>query len=294
MVSEQRENVERGAFLDAIEALLRPLMPVVLSYGVGAEEIGEIFKVLYLEVLADRLKSQGRPATVARLALMAGLPKGQTQALLTRRIERREQRARDTHKLDRLSRVLSAWHDDSRFSTPYGAPLDLSLDTEKGFRSFGDLVEASQSGLDSSLVLDELLAAGCVEVHADKFVRCINRVFIPTGVDASRITRMGRFVGAMNSTFAHNLLRSSEEPSYYERALVTDGRVRREFRDEALNHLNTNMQPVIEQLDRWFLSKEQEYTDPDGVMFGVCTFFYEEQGPNSAAIEAERVVINAN
>lgn len=277
MVSTDQSGAERGAFLDAIETLLRPLMPVVLSYGVTEQDIGEVFKSLYLETLSEKLREQGRPTTVARLALMTGLTRAEVERLRTRRAEKRQRRTQSTQKLDQLARLLATWHDDNRFSTPYGAPLDLSLQTERGFRTFAEIVEAAGAGNDPSLVLDELLAAGCVEVHAEKFVRCINRVFIPTGVDVSRIVRLGQYVAAMNATMTHNLLRSPSEPSYYERALVTGGSVKREFREVALQYLNTTLQQVIEQMDRWWEAKEEEFRDPEGSRYGLCAFFYEEQ-----------------
>src|SRR5665213_456911 len=252
-------------------------MPGVLSYGITAQDIAEVFRSLYLETLSEKLKEQGRPSTVARLALMAGLTRGEVERLRALRAEKRQFRALSTQKLDQLARLLASWHDDSRFSTPYGAPLDLSLQPERGFKTFAEIVEIAGAGNDPSLVLDELLAAGCVEVHAEKFVRCINRVFIPTGVDVSRVVRLGQYVAAMNATMAHNLLRSSTEPSYYERALVTGGCVNREFRDVALVYLNTTLQQFIEQMDRWWESKEEEFRDPSGSRYGVCAFFYEEQ-----------------
>jgi len=214
---------------------------------------------------------------VARLALMAGLNRGEVESLLARRAQRRQLRARGSQKIQQLSVLLAAWHDDSRFNTPYGLPLDLSLRPERSFRTFGELVEATCPGGDSSLILDELLAAGCIELHEDKFVRCISRVFIPTGVDVSRIVRMGEYVGAFNATMAHNLLRKSDEPSYYERVMVTGAPVRREFREAALHYLNTTFQPFLEQMDRWWESTGHEFANPEGARYGLCAFFYEEQ-----------------
>ena len=262
-------------------------MPLVLSYGVNSEDIGEIFRSLYLETLIERLRKQGRPATIARLALMAGLTRAEVESILSLRAERRRLGARGTKKLYEVARVLATWHDDSRFSTPYGAPLDLSLQPERGFRTFADVVEASGAGGDPSVVLDDLLAAGCVEVHAEKFVRCVSRVFIPSGLDTSRISHIGRLVGALNSTLAHNLLRQPEEPSYFERTLVTTGLMRREFRDAAVRYLNSNAQPFIEQADRWFESQEQEFGSTQGSRFGVCTFFFEERHVTDDSVETK-------
>jgi hypothetical protein len=266
---------------------------MVLSYGVTTEDIGRVFRTLYLETLIARLREQGRPATVPRLALMAGLTRGEVESLISTRSERRRLRARNTRKLDVAARVLAAWHDDSRFSTPYGAPLDLSLQPERGFKTFADLIEASGAGNDPSLILDDLLAAGCVEVHAEKFVRCVSRVFIPTGIDLSRIARIGRLVSALNATLAHNLLRKPDEPSYYERLLVTTGLMRHEFREVALRYVHGNVQPFIEQLDRWFESQEQEFGSPQGSRFGVCTFFFEETQAVDDTVEMKQIA-NAN
>ena len=288
MGSTDEEASERGAFLDAIEELLRPLMPVVFSYGVTPNDVGGVLRTLYIETLAARLREQGRPPTAARLALMGGLTRGEVEALLARQAQRRQQRNRSTHKLDQLSGLLAMWHDDSRFGTPYGAPLDLSLQPERSFKTFKELVDAGAPGSDQSLVIDELLAAGCVEVHANKFVRCISRTFVPSGVDVSRIARLGRYVGALNSNFAHNLLRKADEPSYFERALTTTEPVSYAFRQKVLSHLHSTAMPFLEQMDRWVEAEETDARDPDGMRCGVCIFFFEERPASNSDI-AEQV-----
>jgi hypothetical protein len=277
VTATDHEASERGAFLDAIEELLRPLMPVVLSYGVTPNDVGQVLKTLYLETLSSRLREQGRPPSAARLALMAGLPRGEVDALLARQAQRHQQRNRSTRKLDQLSGLLAMWHDDSRFGTPYGAPLDLSLQPERNFKTFKELVDASVPGSDSSLVLDELLASGCVEVHANKFVRCISRTYVPSGVDVSRIARLGRYVGALNSNFAHNLLRKPDQPAYFERVLTTVEPVAPSFRERVLSHLHTTALPFLEQMDRWLEAEEADASDPAGMRCGVCMFFFEER-----------------
>jgi hypothetical protein len=290
--ASDQETSERGAFLDAIEELLRPLMPIVFSYGVTPNDIGGVLKTLYLEALAARLRDQGRPPTTARLALMGGLTRGEVEALLARQAQRHQQRNRSTHKLDQLSGLLAMWHDDSRFGTPYGAPLDLSLQPERSFKTFKELVDAGAPGSDQSLVLDELLAAGCVEVHANKFVRCISRTFVPSGVDVSRIARLGRYVGALNSNFAHNLLRRPDQPAYFERALTTTEPVSSAFRERVRNHLYSTAMPLLEQMDRWVEAEETDARDPAGMRCGVCIFFFEERpASNSDVVEQ---VANAN
>jgi Family of unknown function (DUF6502) len=291
--ASEQEASERGAFLDAIEELLRPLMPVVLSYGVTPNDVGQVLRTLYLETLAARLREQGRPPSVSRLALMAGLTRGEVEALLARQTQRHQQRNRSTHKLDQLSGLLAMWHDDSRFGTPYGAPLDLSLQPERNFKTFKELIDAGAPGSDPSLVLDELLAAGCVEVHANKFVRCISRTYVPSGVDVSRIARLGRYVGALNSNFAHNLLRKPDQPAYFERVLTTVEPVAPAFREKVLGHLHSVALPFLEQMDRWLEAEETEARDPAGMRCGVCMFFFEER-PAASNGDANLPLANAS
>ena len=227
-------DAERTALLESIEELLQPLMRSVLKFGLSHADLVEVVRGLYISAVRDQLVEQCRPITVARLALMAGVTRGEAENIIENKKRRRLARVENTSRVDLLSLLLTIWHDDSRFSTPYGAPLDLSLSPERSFKTFDELLAASTIGLDREAVLDELVAAGCIEIHEDKFVRCLNRTFIPTGVDVSGISHLGRFVGALNATIAHNLLRTSEQPSYFERIFVSDSLVSLEYRDQFL------------------------------------------------------------
>jgi len=80
----------------------------------------------------------------------------------------------------------------------------------------------------------------------------------------------------MIATMVHNLLRNPGDPSYFERGLITGGSVKPEFREVALKHLNTNFQDAIDHLDRWWESKEEEFSEPTGSRYGLHAFFYEE------------------
>jgi Family of unknown function (DUF6502) len=285
---DSQESAARGAFLDSLESTMRPLMPLVLHYGVEAADVGEVFKTIYLETLAERLIELGRPATIPRLALMAGLNRSEVEALLTRRAERRERRSHGTAKMTELSQVLSTWHDDPRFSTPYGAPVDLSLQPERNFKTFSDLVDAAIPGSEANLVLDELAAAGCVEIHVNKFVRCVSRVFVPVGMDVTRVVHMGRMLGAYSDNLAHNLMRNPEDARFYDVAVVTESTVSTAFRDEMDAYLRTHMQKNLEELDRWVVSKESDFQDPAGARYGVCTFSFRERDFGAAVVEPTR------
>jgi hypothetical protein len=288
-VSATDGDMERTALLESIEELLRPLMRTVLNFGVNQADLVDVVRGLYISAIRDQLVEQSRPVTVARLALMAGVTRGEAENIVENRKRRRMARVENTTRVDQLVRLLTVWHDDNRFSTPYGAPLDLSLAPERAFKTFDALLTASSIELDREAVLDELVAAGCIEIHEDKFVRCVNRAFIPTGVDVSRLSRLGRFVGALNSTFAHNLLRTSEEPSYFERVFVSEALVDQAYRDQLLGYLRDEGQQFLDKLCRWSNEKEELLKDENGRRYGVGLYFYEENKPSTPAHEGESV-----
>lgn len=276
MVGADPGGLKRAALMESIEALLRPLMPLLLNNGISYADVQDVLRTLYVESMGARIRAQGRPATATRLALMAGMNVGEVESLTVNRKKRLDLKDATVSRLDEVARLLSVWHDDPRFSTPYGAPLDLSLLEEKGFRRFDDLVEAVCPTVDRDLLLDELVAADSIQIHDGKFIRCVSRTFLPTHADVSRIYRFGRQSSALNATFAHNLLRDSDEPAYFERGAVSESLVSEEYRDEALAFLAREGQEFLNKFDRWGLEQENIYRDESGKRYGVSVFFHED------------------
>lgn len=275
-MASQEGTAERAALLESIEELLRPLVKPALRFGVTQADLVDIVRGLYISAVKDQLTQQNRPVTVARLALLSGVTRSEAAKIIDDKRQRSLAAAENSSRVDRLSILLSVWHDDSRFSTPYGAPLDLSLAPEGTRRTFDELLTAAAIGLDREAVLDELVAAGNVEIHDNKFVRCLNRTFIPSGVDVSGISRVGRFVSALSATFMHNLFRDPNEPSYFERIFVTDELVGTQYRDQLLQFLREDGQGFVDKLARWSVEKEEAARNAQGKRYGVGIYFYEE------------------
>ena len=268
---------ERTVFLEAMEESLRPLMRAAFAYGVSYQDLLEVVRALYILAVRERLTEQGRPATDSRLGMMAGINRTEVTKLIADREEKEEERIKAAKRFDQLTQLLGKWHDDPRFSTPYGAPLDLSLKPEGSFRLFDDLIAASGTELDRETAIAALRATGCVELHANKFLRCTTRSFLPAGKDLSRISRLGRIGAAMHSNFVHNLLRDSEdEPSYFERTMVADFPISDVGRNLMLGQLRVDGEDFVDSLDKWVTTKGIEYKDEAGRRYGVTTFFFED------------------
>jgi hypothetical protein len=208
---------------------------------------------------------------------MAGVTRSEVMKLVTDREERDRQRELISKRIDQIGLLLGRWHDDPQFSTPYGAPLDLSLQPEGSFRTFDQLLENSGTELDRETAMQILLANRCAEVHAGKFIRCTTRAFLPLGKDLSKISRLGRLGNALHSTFTHNLFKDASEPSYFDRAMVSDFPLSKLGRDVMLGQVRADGEDFIDGMDRWVSNKATGYKDEEnGRRYGITALFFEE------------------
>ena len=104
-------DMERTALLESIEELLRPLMRTVLNFGLNQADLVDVVRGLYISAIRDQLVEQSRPVTVARLALMAGVTRGEAENIVENRKRRRMARVENTTRVDQLVRLLTLWHD---------------------------------------------------------------------------------------------------------------------------------------------------------------------------------------
>jgi hypothetical protein len=267
---------ERAVFLDALEESLRPLMRVVFRYGVTYQELLDCVRGLYVSTLQDRLTTEGRQTSVTRLGLSAGVSRGEITKLFEARAQRSLQRELTNKRIDQLSRLLSKWHDDSQFSTPYGAPLELSLQPGGAFRTFEELVQAAELEMSGADALEFLTRAGCVEIHGNDFVRCVGRTLISRDSEVARLSRLGRSVSALNSTLVRNIFRKSGEDPFFHRTTLSDFPISKGGQKLFLALLREEGGNFVNEVDRWVSSKEADISDPHGVQCGMTVYFFEE------------------
>jgi hypothetical protein len=275
---------ERTAFLEALEESLRPLMRVVFEYGASYQELADVMRGVYVSELRERLELQGRSTSETRLGLMTGVTRKEVETLLAAREIRAQQRALANRRSEQLGQLITNWHDDSRFSTPYGAPLELSLKPEGGFRTFDQLLNESRIELDRETVIQLLVQAGCVEVHGKRFIRCVSRNLISANADIAQIAYLGRTSAALNSTLVHNLLCDESEVSYFERTLVPGFPMSDMGRFQLQSQLKIEGADFVSELDRWVSGAAPDITDEkSGRHCGVTMFFFEDKKPLGSA-----------
>ncbi len=278
-----KTSKEKEAVLNVFAALVRPLMRVAFEYGISAGEIAGVVRRGYIQALESRLQEQKRPTTDSRLAAVAGLPRADVSALRDALRAGAPHSLRATVSLDQITSLLTVWHTHSSFSGAYGLAMDLDLHPVAGSprRSFDELIELSCPEVDPEAMIDELVAAGSIEVIDGNTVRCLSRAYVPRGADVMRIERMGRFLGVITANFVHNLLREEEEPIYFERTVVSDEMLSNPGRDSFLAVAGEKGQELLSELDT-FLTRliASEPAPSTGKKYGVGIYFFEEPAAN--------------
>ena len=277
---------EKEAVLNVFASLVRPLTRVAFEYGISASEISGVVRRTYIQALEARLLDQKRATTDARLAVVAGLAKSDVTALREATRSGAPHSLRATVSLDQVTNLLTVWHTQSGFSGAYGLALELDLATVPGSprRSFRDLVTAACPGADQEALLDELVAAGSVEVLDGTTVRCLSRAYLPHGADVKRIERMGRFLTNVTASFVHNLLRLGSEPIYFERAVVSDDLISELGRDKFLELAGERGQELLTELDTFLTRLAQSQRSETGKKYGLGIYFFEDQAPDSVEV----------
>jgi hypothetical protein len=282
-------NEQGVALIDAIEAVLRPMLPLFRNFGVTNSDLSQLIARLFVYDTAELLEQEGRPTTAARLALMTGLTRGEVEKHLAGRTASTARQSKNASELMTPPAALTLWNTDPRFSTPYGVALDLSLEPGGRYRSFQELVEATSPGADPEVMLDLLVAAGCAEVNREGgFVRCSNRAYIPSGVSANRIARIGTVMGGLAANMTRNLLLEESEISDFERTVHTDFPVSETGRNAIREWLSSDGLRFLETLDAWMNSNQPSLDAASGEQVGVDIFMY-----NVPSGRSERVRIQS-
>ncbi|MBV8851834.1 MAG: hypothetical protein JOY91_00465 [Sinobacteraceae bacterium] len=285
-----KTSKEKEAVLNVFAALVQPLMRVAFEYGISAGEIAGVVRRSYIKALEARLQEQKRPTTDARLAVVAGLPKSDVSALRDALRAGAPHSLRATVSLDQITSLLTVWHTHANFSGAYGLAMDLDLHRVEGSprRGFAELVSLACPSVDPEALLDELVAAGSVEIIDGTTLRCLSRAYVPKGADVTRIERMGRFLGIVTANFVHNLLREDESPSYFERAVVSDEALSDSGRDQFLEMAGEKGQELLAELDTFLTRLDPAVRLNTGKKYGVGIYFFEESANDSTPRTNER------
>jgi hypothetical protein len=233
----------RAALVHLCRRVLRPLVRILVRYGISAGELKSIIDAAYAHAAAEYLEQQGERVTYSRLAVITGI-KRSAQPEILNAPEGDDFRPRSTTQLHRAARVLNGWHEDRAFQTRAGKPAVLPIHGER--HSFQQLVHWYSGGMYYQTILSELERLGAVKRVGAESVRAVRRSLNADGPSTEALYGAGEVAGDLMATLDRNLAAAPHEQLPV-RSLVLDADARSLplFRAQAARRADA----LVEQFD---------------------------------------------
>lgn len=243
-----------------------------LNAGITYKDVAEVLREVFVESARDGFGVRGRPANNSRIAILTGISRKEV-----RRIKDLLPVEKGTPRnASPLGKLLSAWHNDPRFTDKQGKPAGLKY---KGKHStFSQLAREYAGDVPVSALLKELERHELVEESVDGRIKPTAKVFIPKKSSVDALERLGEVVGELGGTIVDNLDKSKE--SRFERRVLT-GQI--SIEDSRNFHALVEKQGngFLEFMDSWLyekgLSDVNEPRENGTCRAGVGVYFFEEQ-----------------
>lgn len=251
------DSVKKG-LLAAYAKLLRPLIRILLRYGVSYSEFSEVVKTSFVTIAAQEFRVPGKKMSKARIAIVTGLTRKEVHRLT---LEDQEGRFAPKTNLSRITRVLSGWHTDPDFTGPYGMPLEVRYDSDiENDCTFVRLVHQYSGDMTPRAMLDELLRVGAVVETDLNWFKVVRREYVPESLAPDFLARLGRGVHDFVHTLEENMLKPTTQVGRFERTVRPDTGMYESDLPAFDNYIRERGQALLEEIDNW-LSK-LEAPDP--------------------------------
>lgn len=266
-------STPKDTALAACRQLMEPIIGILLRNGVTHKDLVAICKQIYVQVASEEFGLRGRPTNLSRVAMLTGIDRKEVARIKESLNNSHEGEHNQQHQ-DRLTRLLTAWHQDPDFCTQGNHPLPLSIEGEQ--QSFALLARRYGGDFPASALLKELKRVGVVEDHADGKVIATKRYFVPAQSDPGALLRAGSVFNDLGSTLHHNLYRANkQQPLRFERR-ASNTQMSPEKLAAFREFVEQEGQAFLEKVDAWLSEHEQPDTDSSGefMRMGVGTYLF--------------------
>lgn len=263
----------KPALSEAAQAILRPLVRILLRNGIPYGAFADMARHVYVEVAEKEFSLPGRKQTVSRVSTITGLPRKEVT-----RIQAAETaiHAADPERYNRPARVIGGWVRDSAYHDKKGRPADLPMEGES--RSFSALVREFSGDIPARAMADELVRVGAIEHLPNGQVRLLARAYVPAGDQAEKLGILGSDVADLIRTIDHNLTCLPAE-AYFQRRVSYDN-IPRELLPALTKKLSRKAQACLESLDRTLAAADRDrspgFKGTSRVRTGLGIYYFED------------------
>ena len=115
----------QDALLSALEAILRPIVKLLLQSGISYSEFASVAKSVFVQVATDEYTKRGRPANFSQVSAMTGISRKEVS-----RIRKGISKQRWTPNMEAspVNTILHEWHFDPDFSDGAGTAKPLPFE----------------------------------------------------------------------------------------------------------------------------------------------------------------------
>ncbi len=264
------QNKKQG-LLAAYRRLLKPLIRILLRNGVAYSEFSEIAKEVYVDVASREFKVQHRKMSQARVAILTGLTRKEVARFFGKKTREPDELKSN---LNRVTRVLAGWHTDSDFTGPYGLPLELQFEGQKG-PDFRELVRRFSRDMAARAMLDELIRIGAVRETESGWYKVLTRTYLPDVDTPDSLDRLATVVQTFIGTIDNNIVEPDPQKRNFERQVVADEGMRAEDLPKFRVFIKKRAQLLLEEIDNWLSQLEPpEKHDKNRIQTGLGIYHY--------------------
>ncbi len=195
--------------LNAFLLVMRPVVRILLRYGIGFREFSEVAKTAFVDVASTDFGLRGRPTNISRVAVMTGLSRKEVKRL---REKIAEGESAVSIRTTALSDVLHHWHAEREFTDSSGNPVALPFSGPE--RSFTSLVKKFGGDIPAGAMRTEMQRVGEIAENNDGDLIVIDRTFKAEDADEKLITVLVHGVYAQLSNAYFNLRSDRGEPTW--------------------------------------------------------------------------------
>jgi hypothetical protein len=266
--------------LNAFLLVMRPIVRILLRYGIGYREFVEVTKTAYVDVASSDFGIRGRPTNISRVAVMTGLTRKEVKRLRDR-IASGESRI--AVKTTPLADVLHHWHAQEEFTDKAGRPIALPFSGDGA--SFSELVRRFGGDVPAGAMRTELKRVGAVTENDDGVLVVSSRAFEPASKHQKLLTLLIHGAYPMLSNIEYNTSERSELETWAHRIAFTQA-VRREDSAQLRRITKDRIVEFAESVDDIFIAYEalhESDTKPrseDAIAVGI--FYFEESDENAS------------
>jgi len=264
--------------LNAFLLVMRPVVRILLRYGIGYREFAELTKTAFVDIASSDFGIRGRPTNISRVAVMTGLTRKEVRRL---RDKIATGDASVAVKTTPFEQVLHHWHAQTDFTDANGVPKPLPFAGEE--HSFTALVKRFGGDIPAGAMRTEMKRVGVVREDDAGQLSVVARDYKAESDHETLVSILVHGAYPFLSNVAHNTNPERTDPTWANRVAHTtalrspDSRqLRRITKDRIVD--------FAESIDDVFIAYESlQDGENDGSHGAVAVgiYYFEEQDENA-------------